>query len=120
MFVGSRYILDVYARALDRYRPQPYSARVILFKGKDRHYDSQSDWEKVLIGDCEEHLVNASHEQIREGPYVHLWAETLKDALSRAQQEMCALASATLGVTAPDAVAGAPKPMNVSDFSEMG
>jgi thioesterase domain-containing protein/acyl carrier protein len=99
VFVRSRYVLDIYSRALDRYRPQACSARSILFTGQNRQYYSQSDWREVLIGDRKEHVVNASHEQIREAPYVHLWAETLKNALSNAQLEMPLVSSTSPGAT---------------------
>ena len=81
-------VLDIYSRAFDRYHPQPCSARSILVKGRNRYYHSQSDWGQVLVGDCEEHVVNASHEQIREAPYVHLWAEKLKSVLSSASFDL--------------------------------
>jgi thioesterase domain-containing protein/acyl carrier protein len=85
VLVRSQYILDIYGRARRAYAAQAYSGRVILFKGEARRYNPQSDWEDLMVGDLDVHVVNANHAQIREEAYVHLWANTLKQALTQAQ-----------------------------------
>jgi thioesterase domain-containing protein/aryl carrier-like protein len=81
VFARSRYILDVYKRAREGWEPKPYGGRTILFKGAARRYESVGDWEQLLTGDLQVHVVNATHTELRENPHVGLWAEQLKAAL---------------------------------------
>ncbi len=85
LFARSQYILDIYGRARRAYAAKPYCGRVILFKGEARRYNQDSDWEQMIVGDLEVHMVNANHAQMREEPYVPLWADALKSALTKAQ-----------------------------------
>jgi amino acid adenylation domain-containing protein len=85
LFARSQYILDIYGRARRAYSAKPYCGRVILFKGEARRYNHDSDWEQMIVGDLDVHVVNANHAQIREEPYVPLWADALRNALTKAQ-----------------------------------
>jgi amino acid adenylation domain-containing protein len=80
--VRPRYIQDLYLNARDGYEAQPYDGRVILFKTPDRKYVAESDWEDILTGEIDVHVVDATHTEIREEAFVPLWAERLKTALS--------------------------------------
>jgi amino acid adenylation domain-containing protein len=95
VFVRSRYILDTYASALPRYVPRPYQGRAILFRGEGRDYRHEADWEQLLEGDLEVHVVNGSHTEIRERPQVRVWADKLRGALARAQGDLASSAQAT-------------------------
>ena len=80
--VRPRYIQDLYLNARDGYEAQPYEGRVILFKTPDRKYVAESDWEDILTGEIDVHVIDATHTEIREEAFVPLWAERLKTALS--------------------------------------
>jgi len=80
--VRPRYIQNLYLNSRDGYKPQPYDGRVILFKTPDRKYAAESDWEGILTGDVDVHVIDATHTEIREEAFVPLWAERLKAALS--------------------------------------
>jgi hypothetical protein len=89
VFARSRYILDVYARALCRYVPVAYSGAAVLFKGIDRRYEPSGDWPELLLtADLRTHEVDASHTEMREGRFVGLWADKLREALWDAQLEV--------------------------------
>jgi hypothetical protein len=80
--VRPRYIQNLYLNSRDGYKAQPYDGRVILFKTPDRKYVAESDWEDILTGEVDVHVIDATHTEIREEPFVPLWAERLKAALS--------------------------------------
>jgi len=42
-------------------------------------------WRKYLLGDITIHDLPGDHMQLREEPYIHLWAEILKACLEEAQ-----------------------------------
>ncbi len=82
MHVRPRYVQDLYLSARDGYEAQSYDGRVILFKTPDRKYVAESDWEDILTGEIDVHVIDATHTEIREEAFVPLWAERLKTALS--------------------------------------
>src|SRR5262249_48072632 len=81
----SSYILNIYRQARAGYLPQPYSGRVILFKGKSRSYNARSDWDELLNGEIELHEVSDDHVKLREQSGVQTWAENFKLTLLKAQ-----------------------------------
>jgi amino acid adenylation domain-containing protein len=83
VFVRSRYAMDLYARALNAYRAQPYAGRVCFFKGKGRKYAADADWPAILTGDVDVHVVDADHSAIREAALVDIWAPQLELSLAR-------------------------------------
>jgi amino acid adenylation domain-containing protein len=86
VYARSRYILEIYARALARYVPPTYSGPCVLFNGIDRRYEPAGDWPEILrAADLQTHEVKAGHTEMREGPHVGLWADKLGAALSAAQ-----------------------------------
>ena len=80
-FVRSRYVLDLYTHARERYKPQPYAGRTLFFKGALRRYASVGDWEQLLTGEVDVRVVDATHMELRDERYVGMWAGTLKAAL---------------------------------------
>src|SRR6266446_153444 len=83
--VRSPYILNVYRRALRNYVPRQYTGRVVLFKGESRPDIYLHHWRKYLLGEITIHDLPGNHMQLREEPYIHLWAEKLKACLAEAQ-----------------------------------
>jgi thioesterase domain-containing protein/aryl carrier-like protein len=83
--VRSRYILDIYEKAKQRYTAQKYQGPAILFKGENRFYNQPFDWEQLLQGEVEVYEVLVNHMKLREASYIHLWAEQLSVCLSKAQ-----------------------------------
>jgi amino acid adenylation domain-containing protein len=79
--VRPRYIQDLYLNARDDYEARPYDGRAILFKTRERKYVAGSDWEDILTGVAEVHVIDATHTEIREEAFVPLWAERLKAVL---------------------------------------
>jgi len=94
VFVRSEYILDLYGRAREGYKPKPYAGRTILFKGTARQYESLADWESLMTGDLQVHVVHATHTELREEPHVRLWANELKAALDDCYTKTSARVSA--------------------------
>jgi len=83
--VRSPYILNIYRRALRNYVPRQYTGRVVLFKGESRADNYLRHWRKYLLGEITIHDLPGNHMQLREEPYIHLWAEKLKACLEEAQ-----------------------------------
>ncbi len=83
--VRSPYILTVYRRALRNYVPRQYTGPVVLFKSESRPDIYLHHWRKYLLGEITLHDLPGNHMQLREEPYIHLWAEELKACLAEAQ-----------------------------------
>ena len=79
----SRYILDVYRRALRSYVPQSYAGRATIVKGDGICYRPPYDWMVLLTGELETHAKPGGHMDMTKEPHVAAWAATLKDAIDR-------------------------------------
>jgi amino acid adenylation domain-containing protein len=90
-WLRSEYILNVYDRARLNYVPKAYRGRAILFRTSylARHF--QTDWNRLIEGDLQWiDLGSVDHMKLRDEPYIHLWANPLKIALSGAQADAAA------------------------------
>jgi len=56
-----------------------------LFKSESRPDIYLHHWRKYLLGEITLHDLPGNHMQLREEPYIHLWAEELKACLAEAQ-----------------------------------
>ncbi|MEH2173669.1 amino acid adenylation domain-containing protein [Nostoc sp.] len=92
-FVGiqqMRQMLQVFkanSHALSRYRPQPYSGRIILFcANKKVEEDTQNKslgWGELAAGGIEVHQIGGDHYAIIREPYVQVLAERLEIYLNQ-------------------------------------
>lgn len=83
--VRSHYILGIYHRARLKYRMRSYAGRVVLFKGDGRPHDYVENWQRYLVGNNLLYDVPGSHLELRQGTYIHNWAEPLNACLEAAQ-----------------------------------
>ncbi len=79
----SRYILDIYARAMDEYAPKVSSDRLVIFKATDECEPDR--WEKLAGGGIEIHEIHGDHTNILNEPHIRSWASLLKEQIDRAQ-----------------------------------
>jgi len=79
----SRYILDIYARAMDEYAPKVYSDRLVIFKATDECEPDR--WEKLAGGGIEMHEIHGDHTNILKEHHIRSWASLLKEQIDRAQ-----------------------------------
>jgi thioesterase domain-containing protein len=79
--VRSDYILDIYGRAIDLYKPQKYSGHAVLVTGIARSYAPPLDWQNLISGELQVCEVSIGHLDMTTEPHVRLWAERLNEAL---------------------------------------
>ena len=79
----SRYILDVYGRAIAGYVPQVHPGRLIVFEA-DEECDPDR-WERLALGGLEIHEIPGDHTIVLHEPYVRDWGNLLKMQIDRAQ-----------------------------------
>jgi thioesterase domain-containing protein len=79
----SRYVLKMYFKAIDDYRPEPYSGRVVIFRPTPA-------WRTLITGNAEIREVQGSHTDILREPYLRAWAQELKMCLEQAQSSKTA------------------------------
>ncbi|MEP7304913.1 MAG: thioesterase domain-containing protein, partial [Acidobacteriota bacterium] len=79
----SRYILNVYRRALRSYAPKSYAGRATIVKGDGIRYRPPCDWMVLLTGELDTHEEPGGHMDMTKEPHVAVWAARLKDAIDR-------------------------------------
>ncbi len=79
----SRYILDVYGRAIAGYVPQVHPGRLIVFEA-DEECDPDR-WERLALGGLEIHEIPGDHTIVLHEPYVRDWGNLLKMQIDRTQ-----------------------------------
>jgi thioesterase domain-containing protein/aryl carrier-like protein len=79
------YFLGVARQAAQKYRPQMYWGRTLLFKTKTLPFDPRFDWNHLVTGGVEAHEILGTHLDIFREPHVQSWAEYFVDALRQAQ-----------------------------------
>jgi hypothetical protein len=79
----SAYILNVYRLALRSYVPQPYAGRVSMVKETGNTYKPRFDWSRLLGGDLEVLELSGGHMDLRNEPFVRIWAARLRESLNR-------------------------------------
>ena len=85
----SPYILKMYFKAIDDYRPDAYSGRVVIFRPTPA-------WRTLTTGNAEIREVQGSHTDILREPYVRAWAQELKMCLEQTQASRTAEGQITL------------------------
>jgi thioesterase domain-containing protein len=81
----SRYILDVYHRALAQYVPEPYRGAAVYIKCEQSSGHRRDVWETLIGGGLTVHEVPGDHLDVRRQSHVHFWAEKLNGWICRAQ-----------------------------------
>jgi aspartate racemase len=74
----SPYMLKIYFKAIDEYRPDGYSGRVVIF-------GTTPAWRTLITGNAEIREVQGSHTDILTEPYIRAWAQELKTCLEQTQ-----------------------------------
>jgi thioesterase domain-containing protein/acyl carrier protein len=82
----SAYILDLYWKAIHRYRPRPYSGAATIVRSKGGPYQPPLEWPKLITGGLEIYEGFGGHMDLKEGSYVKQWAEHLWKSLDHAHQ----------------------------------
>jgi len=79
----SRYILDIYNRAVDEYVSEVYPGRLVVFKtaGCD-----PTGWDQ--LAELEMHEIPGNHYNVLKEPYVRHWATPLKAQIDRVQSDL--------------------------------
>ncbi len=86
-------LLPVHLRAGRKYVPEIYPGRVTLFQAHERldagHslQDRTRGWDQLAADGVEVHKVSGSHAVLLSEPYVQAFAQELKAALEKAQEE---------------------------------
>ena len=75
----------IYPDAHRRYRPQPYSGRVVYFKSEDTRV-RVAGWQKLMTDGLEIRSVTGNHLSMLVEPNLKTLAETLKGCLTEAQR----------------------------------
>lgn len=86
----SAYILDVYSRAMSRYRPISYPGRIVIFKAADDRRDIRG-WSRLAEKGVEIQVVPGNHSNVLREPCLKFWAEKLQtriDAVSGRKSEI--------------------------------
>jgi len=82
----SDYILDIYNDFARRsYVPRRYDGDVFYVKSEQRPLDHMEKWREMIHGEMETYKVSGSHEDIRQEPFVGLWAGALQARLAQSQ-----------------------------------
>lgn len=63
------YIINTYRRALDRYRPKPYTGNVLFLRSDQRSHEP-AGWDGLLNGNMQTKVVPGEHLTILREPYV--------------------------------------------------
>jgi len=64
------YIINTYRRALERYKPRPYTGDVLFIRSKQR-VDEPSGWDGLFTGSVRYETVEGTHMTILREPHVH-------------------------------------------------
>jgi amino acid adenylation domain-containing protein len=81
----SRYILDIYNRAVDDYVFEVYPGRLIVFKTTD---SDPTGWDELAAEGLEIYEIPANHSNVLEEPYLRHWATPLKAQIDRVQTDV--------------------------------
>src|SRR5262249_18161369 len=82
----SFYTLRVYTRARKIYRAPVYTGELSIFACAGRTVFER--WRKLATGRLSVLEIPCDHRQIREEPFVQLWAEELRNSLRAAQSRI--------------------------------
>ena len=94
--VRTRYLLDVYDKAVRRYRPNVYPGDAVFIKTVKNTHDHLGAWGNLASQGLKVHLVPGDHKTAVDEPQVKAWAEKLKDCLDKAQADLTAKTSLIL------------------------
>jgi thioesterase domain-containing protein/acyl carrier protein len=79
----SRYILDIYEKAMTNYVPEIYPGRLTVFRAAD-NTDAMA-WKRLAGKGLDLHEMPGDHTAILTEPHVKQWAEILSIKIARAQ-----------------------------------
>jgi len=79
----SRYILDIYVKAMKSYVSNAYDGRIVICE-RVGYVDRAKQWEQLALGGFRLHEVSGSHQDVLQESYVQIWAEKLKSYLQSA------------------------------------
>jgi hypothetical protein len=82
----SRYILEIYFKAIRRYVPELYSGRLTIFQTNVESADTVR-WSALARGGADVHHFPGDHRSVLEEPHLQAWAETLKSSLTTQPDE---------------------------------
>ncbi len=76
----SRYILEIYFKAIRTYVPERYSGRLTIFQA-DVESAAPLRWKALARGGADVHYIPGDHLSVLEESHIRAWAETLKNSL---------------------------------------
>jgi amino acid adenylation domain-containing protein len=82
------YMMDVLGQARRNYKAKVYSEPAVFFKAEGNPDDPFSIWHKLFDGELDVYPIPGSHRTIAQEPQLKIWAEKLKNQLSKAQADL--------------------------------